>query len=121
MKTKLYSAATGANGKPLSYWNLKWDHVTLGIRHQRWDPKKRLFMFAPPHPCHENPVPTVWGREEQPNTNDPLGRLRARGYLASCFPEGDGISFEPPQGRSVDQVADDFLECFGFDVEVVRR
>lgn len=121
MKAKLYAAVTDLAGKPISYWNLKWDHVALRIRHQRWDPKRRLFTFAPPHPCHENPVPTVFGREEQPDTDDQLGKLRARGYLASCFPEGDGISFEPPKGRTMEQVATDFRECFNFDVEVVRR
>lgn len=78
-------------------------------------------QFLQPHPCHANPRPTVFSREEQPASDDPLGRFRALGYLASCFPEGDGISFDPPPGRTHEQQVADVTECFGFEVQVLRK
>jgi hypothetical protein len=63
----------------------------------------------------------VFSREDQPETDDPLGVLRARGYLASCFPEGDGISFDPPDGKTTDQIVQDFQECLGLDLDVVQE
>lgn len=83
-----------------------------------WSPPipMRGGKFPQPHPCAANPKPTVFGRGDQPESTDPLGQLRARGYLASCFPEGDGISFDPPAGHSDVQAMADFVECFGFEL-----
>ena len=71
------------------------------------------------HPCAGNPKPLVFSRSEQPFSDDPLGIFRKLGYLASCFPEGDGISFEPPEGWTDESVINDIKECFGFDVGVM--
>lgn len=77
-------------------------------------------VFPKNHPCSDNPKPTVFTYEEQPATNDRLGRFRARGYLASCFPEGDGISFAPiDEARGVPEICQDIVECF--DVTISNR
>lgn len=86
--------------------------------------------FPNQHPCHDDPNPTVMGKYckindtvrteipgEQPESDTALGRFRSKGYWASCFPEGDGISFEPLCGQSDDEVMSDIAECF--DVLVV--
>lgn len=41
--------------------------------------------------------------------------FRERGYWASCFPEGDGITWKPERGQSDDQCMADIRECFGWD------
>lgn len=89
--------------------------------------------FPKSHPCHDDPKPTVMGKYrrkkpgsdewqdmpgEQPESETALGLFRSRGYWASCFPEGDGITFEPLRDQSDDQVVADIAECFG--VEVAR-
>lgn len=86
----------------------------LGLRHGM-----RGGKFPTAHPCSANPVPVVFGRADQPETTDPLGLFRSRGYMASCFPEGDGIAFDPPLGRTKVQIEADIAECFGFRVRVV--
>lgn len=79
-----------------------------------WSPahKMRGGVLPKSHPCAGNPRPTVFSRDEQPKSADPLGKLRAKGYLASCFPEGDGISFDPPAGRAHEEILADFRECW---------
>jgi hypothetical protein len=71
--------------------------------------------FPKDHPCYINPeAMTVWN---PPETPDKLGRFRGRGYWASCFPEGDGITFTDKQERPGDEVMKDIRECFGVDVK----
>ncbi len=41
--------------------------------------------------------------------------FRERGYWASCFPEGDGITWRPERGQTDEQCMADILECFGWD------
>lgn len=41
--------------------------------------------------------------------------FRGRGYFASCFPEGDGIAWEPLLGQSHALCIQDIAECFGWD------
>ena len=83
-------------------------------------PRRRGGKFLPPHPCHENPTPVVFSREDQQASADPLGKFRALGYYASCFPEGDGIAFHPPDDKTPEQVVEDVRQCFAFDVKVER-
>lgn len=90
----------GADG--VCYWNLLWSG--------RWP--RRGGTHPSPHPCHENPKPMAWRGDIIPESSDPLGRLRSRGYFASCFPEGDGLAFRPPANKTLAQVELDFKECF---------
>ena len=53
-----------------------------------------------------------------PVTNEMLYEFRSRGYLASCFPEGDGITFTYKDKRHWKDVKKDVEECFGFEIEI---
>lgn len=92
---------------------------------------KRGGEFPANHPCASNPKPMVSGAHrtrapgetewtevpgESPVSDDPLGKFRARGYWASCFPEGDGITFIEPDGQKYAQTKKDIEECFGWEV-----
>lgn len=41
-----------------------------------------------------------------------IDAFRDRGYWASCFPEGDGITWKPLNGQSDEQCLKDIRECF---------
>ena len=53
----------------------------------------------------------------QMGTGENIQRFRARGYWASCFPEGDGITWKPLNGQSDDQCLADIVTAFGWDVK----
>jgi hypothetical protein len=46
-----------------------------------------------------------------------MAKFRERGYWASCFPEGDGITWKPENGQSDAQCLSDIRECFGWDAQ----
>lgn len=74
------------------------------------------------HPCFGNPEPLTFAPVDPGKRDDPLSLFRARGYgAASCFPEGDGITFDIPDGQTLDHAVRDVEECFGFNVSRVRR
>lgn len=76
----------------------------------RWPMSGGKFPLG--HPCgngHE-PGGLDFGSSEG------LKEFRSRGYWASCFPEGDGITFKPERGQSNKQVRQDVAECFGWEV-----
>jgi hypothetical protein len=75
--------------------------------------------LPPTHPCANNPKPMSFGISDQPPSEDALGKFRARGYWASCFPEGDGILFQH-EPKTDEEVIRDVVECFGWEVEVKR-
>ena len=43
--------------------------------------------------------------------------FRALGYWASCFPEGDGITWRPLTGQSDEQSMDDIRSAFNWDAQ----
>jgi len=45
-----------------------------------------------------------------------LDKFRARGYWASCFPEGDGITVLCEREQDETTVVKDIQECFGWEV-----
>ena len=96
----------------IGYGNVTWD-ATRSMR-------MRVGKFGPDHPCAANPEPTVFEGDRPEPTDDPLGKFRALGYHASCFPEGDGIAFAPLEDKTHEQQVRDLVECFGFEVDVVR-
>ncbi len=55
-----------------------------------------------------------------PASDDKMVEFRGRGYWASCFPEGDGITMKTEQGQPATQVAHDIAEVFGWHVDVKR-
>jgi len=62
---------------------------------------KRKGDFPPGHPCIVNAAG--------------LEAFRARGYWASPFPEGDGLTMDP-KGRTAAEVIADIEQCFGWEV-----
>lgn len=52
----------------------------------------------------------------QCGNSEAMKLFRQRGYWASCFPEGDGITWKPLSGQSLEQVEADVKECFGWNV-----
>lgn len=53
----------------------------------------------------------------QMGQSDAMTAFRDRGYWASCFPEGDGITWEPKNGQTDEQCLTDIRECFGWDAK----
>lgn len=96
--------------QPGSYGNIIWPG-----RHEG-----RHGVFPKTHPAAPGRnvfgYGTVFSAAEQPIDDTPLGRFRALGYYASCFPEGDGISYAPPVGVTAEQTAEHVRECFGWEV-----
>jgi hypothetical protein len=88
-------------------------------------------VFPANHPCAGNAKPTVRSpyRHREAGKADwtdvpgettagetPLDKFRMRGYWASCFPEGDGITIDTGD-RTAEQVRADIAECFGWEIE----
>lgn len=69
--------------------------------------------FPKDHPVA--PSSGTFGKDAQGGTSPILEAFRARGYWASCFPEGDGITWKPLNGQSDDQCLKDIQECFGLE------
>lgn len=49
-----------------------------------------------------------------------MPEFRERGYWASCFPEGDGITMQCLKGQDAITAAKDIAEVFGWAVDVER-
>lgn len=77
--------------------------------------------FTPNHPAA--PGGNTMGSSAggaQSGDSPALHAFRERGYWASCFPEGDGITWRPLNGQNDDQCLADIRECFGWDVRWSR-
>ena len=85
----------------------------LGMGNIMWPVKApgRYGKFPPNHPVGG----TVFGEGSQGGQSDGMTKFRERGYWASCFPEGDGITWQPMNGQSDEQCLIDIRECFGWD------
>ncbi len=64
----------------------------------------------------DHPVGGADGPDCQFGTGKPIEDFRDRGYWASCFPEGDGITMRCEREQTPDQVRQDIAECFGWEV-----
>lgn len=62
-----------------------------------------------------HPVGGSNGISAQCGTGENIERFRALGYWASCFPEGDGITWKPLKGQSDEQCMADIRAAFGWD------
>lgn len=74
--------------------------------------------FPASHPCGTSEGAWDGG---QIGDGDNIKAFRARGYWASCFPEGDGITWKPMNGQSDEQAVQDIRECFGWEIETPTR
>lgn len=94
----------GAKG--VCYSNIIWDG-RYPMRHGK---------FPENHPCSDSGDAAFTGASESKPSAGNIGKFRERGYWASCFPEGDGITFEPLKEQSREQVLTDIHECFGWEL-----
>lgn len=87
-----------------------------------WKPAQpmRGGFFPRTHPCYGSPEPMIVGRNPATTNDSPLDQFRALGYWASCFPEGDGITFNAPDNKTSAEMVEDIKSCFGWDVTVKR-
>jgi hypothetical protein len=122
MQVKYFHPVIGQDGKPLSTANIIWAERDRGSAYYR---VSRFAMnagkFPSSHPC----APFD---DEEPKSSGQMGgskqltAFRARGYWASCFPEGDGITLKwwldvmEASDKTAEQVIRDIQECFGWEV-----
>lgn len=80
----------------------------------------RAGKFPPNHPVGGGSVPKADPLQfsSQFGTSSTIDAFRARGYWASCFPEGDGITFSHESDKTDADVAKDVKECFGWEVRI---
>lgn len=94
--------------------NIIWADRTEGNSYHR---TSRFAMrggkFPPDHP-----VGGGWGNagNAQCGDGESIQRFREMGYWASCFPEGDGITWAPLNGQTDEQCLVDIKAAFGWDV-----
>lgn len=72
----------------------------------------RAGKFPPDHPVGGTRHATD---SSQGGSGSTIDAFRERGYWASCFPEGDGITWKPERGQTDEQCMVDIRECFGWD------
>ena len=89
----------------------------VGMGNLMWVGKwpMRSGRFPPGHP-----VGGGTGDSSEIGASEGIEAFRARGYWASCFPEGDGITWKPTAGQSTEQALIDVRECFP-DWQVIER
>lgn len=112
MKVDYFHQATGF------YGNIIWAQRDRGSSYypvSRF--AKRAGKFPADHPAA--PGPDGLAGDEM-GVGNKLGAFRARGYWASCFPEGDGITMKGPEGKKAADVARDIEEVFGWEAVVKR-
>jgi hypothetical protein len=69
----------------------------------------------------DHPVGGAWEPGSgQYGDSESMAAFRSRGYWASCFPEGDGITFKPLREQSTEIAQQDAAECFGWTLKVER-
>jgi hypothetical protein len=68
-------------------------------------------VFPKDHPVGGRGLGDEYG---QCGDGDNINRFRAMGYWASCFPEGDGITWRPLNGQTDAQCLDDIRAAFGW-------
>ena len=80
-----------------------------------WEGKfpMRKGKFPSNHPVGGPIVP-----DGQMEDNPAMQAFRTRGYWASCFPEGDGMTVKPLKEQTAGHVAMDIKDCFGWDVDI---
>jgi hypothetical protein len=83
-----------------------------------WSPAvpMRNGKFPPNHPVAAGSTFHPNAGDSQLGTSDAMNRFRERGYWASCFPEGDGITMNCLNGQDAEKVAADIAEVFGWNV-----
>jgi hypothetical protein len=111
MKIRLFPFREG-----VCYGNIIWAERDRGSSYYRVSEfAANNGKFPANHPVA--PGSKVLGVVPQCGDSETLRAFRERGYWASCFPEGDGITWKPLNGQSDDQCLADINECFGWDAK----
>lgn len=74
--------------------------------------------FPADHPCAAGSLVFGTVGDSQCGDSPTLQSFRAKGYWASCFPEGDGITMKTKNDQHSKQVMADIREVFGWEVTV---
>lgn len=95
----------------LSMGNIIWADRNLGDAYYR---VSRYAMCAGKFPANHPVAPGDGGSNDRAEMGKgaALEAFRARGYWASCFPEGDGITWKPERGQDDAQCLREIRECF---------
>jgi len=100
------------DGKKLCHGNIIWAERNEGNAYYRTSRyAMRGGKFPPFHPVSPNSNGS--NERAEMGASDPLKALRERGYWASCFPEGDGITMECQNGQTAEQAFRDIQETLG--------
>lgn len=118
MKVTYCHPALGGDGKRLSYANIIWSDPHYRV--SRFTMKNGRFPSS--HPCAPFDDDTPHNSSQMGGSKK-LTAFRERGYWASCFPEGDGITLQwwdmpDPAEKTAEQVMKDIRDCFGWEVEL---
>ena len=89
----------------------------VGMGNIIWDGKypMRAGKFPSNHPVGGGSMDFGASQDGSENSID---NFRKRGYWASCFPEGDGITWKPKNNQTDEQCLKDIQECFGWEIEL---
>lgn len=99
--------------KDIAHGNIIWAERNLGDSYYRVSKfAMRNGKFPPNHP-----VGGGCGVGSECGDGQSIKNFRERGYWASCFPEGDGITWKPLKGQSDEQCLQDIRDAFGFDAD----
>jgi hypothetical protein len=97
----------------LCHGNIKWAECTEGNSYYRYSRFARGGKFTKDHPVAPGVEVLSGNRGDTQLSDSPtIDAFRDRGYWASCFPEGDGITWKPLNGQSDEQCLKDIIECF---------
>ncbi len=109
-------------GNPDAKFAVAYFHEQPGVSYGNimWSPPQRMRhgRFPSTHPASPN---CGFGLAEQMGKGEKMEAFRARGYWASCFPEGDGITLKVLKGQSAAQVIADIKAVFGWEVRNASR
>lgn len=109
MEFKVYPYREGRG-----YGNVIWAERNEGSAYYRVSKyAMRNGRFPPNHPVGGKATYSTSEMSDAPT----ITAFRERGYWASCFPEGDGITWKPLNGQSDAQCLADIRECFGWDAK----
>jgi hypothetical protein len=77
-------------------------------------PMRGWNKFPKDHPFYDNIEPTTFGHPL--DGTDRLAKFRQAGYYASCFPEGDGISFQPLGNQTEEKIREDITNILQLEI-----
>ncbi len=92
----------------LCFGNIIWAERDRGSSFYR---ESRFAMRAGKFP-KDHPIGGEGSTDAQLGNSPQMQDFRARGYWASCFPEGDGITWKPLKDQPDAQCLKDIVECF---------